>query len=62
MDRFGVRQVVEDSGEQREMEETGCEVICGTPTPLAVKVDEMCLLFEDAKRDVNTYFIFSYGL
>ena len=37
MDRPGVRQVPEDGGEQRKMEETGCEVICGVPTTLAVK-------------------------
>ena len=37
MDRPGVRQVPESSGEQRKMEETGCEVICGAPTTLAVK-------------------------
>ena len=37
MDRLGVRQVSEGSGEQREMEETGCEIICGAPTTLAVK-------------------------
>ena len=35
MDRPGVRQVPESSGEQRKMEETGCEVICGAPmTPV----------------------------
>ena len=34
MDRLGVRQVPEDSGEQRKMEETGCEIICGAPTTL----------------------------
>ena len=33
----GVRQVPEDSGEQGEMEETGCEIICGAPTTLAVE-------------------------
>ena len=32
MDRPGARQVPEGSGEQRKMEETGCEVICGAPT------------------------------
>ena len=32
MDRPGVRQVPEGSGEQTEMDETGCEVICGAPT------------------------------
>ena len=36
-DRPGVRQVPEGSGEQREMEETGCEVICGGPTTPAIK-------------------------
>ena len=29
MDRPGVRQVPEGSGEQRKMEGTGCEIICG---------------------------------
>ena len=37
MDRLGVRQVPEGSGEQGKMEETGCEIICGAPTTLAVK-------------------------
>ena len=37
MERPGVRQVPDGSGEQRKMEETGCEVICGAPTTLAVK-------------------------
>ena len=37
MDRPGVRQVPEGSGKQRKIEETGCEVICGAPTTLAVK-------------------------
>ena len=32
-----VRQVPEGSGEPGKMEETGCEVICDTPTTLAVK-------------------------
>ena len=36
MDRPGVRQVPEGSGEQRKMEETGCEIICGAPTTLVV--------------------------
>ena len=31
MDRPGVRQVPEGSREQRKMEETGCEIICGAP-------------------------------
>ena len=37
MDRPGVRQVPEGSGEHGKMEETGCEIICGVPTTLAVK-------------------------
>ena len=39
MDRPGVRQVPlqEGSGEQGKMEETGCKIICGAPTTLAVK-------------------------
>ena len=36
MDRPGVRQVPEGSGEQGKMEETSCEIICGAPTTLAV--------------------------
>ena len=32
MDRRGVRQVPEGCREQRKMDETGCEVICGAPT------------------------------
>ena len=37
MDRPGVREVPEGSGEQRKMQETGCEIICGAPTTLAVE-------------------------
>ena len=37
MDRPGVCQVPEGSGEHGKMEETGCEIICGAPTTLAVK-------------------------
>ena len=37
MDRPGVRQVPGGSEEQGKMEETGCEIICGAPTILAVK-------------------------
>ena len=37
MDRPGVRQVPERSGEQGKMEETGCEIIHGTLTTIAVK-------------------------
>ena len=37
MDRPGVQQVPEGSGEQGNMEITGCEIICRAPTTLAVK-------------------------
>ena len=37
MDRPGVCQVSEGSGEQRKMRETGCEISCGAPTTLEVK-------------------------
>ena len=36
MDRPGVRQLPEGSGEQGKMEETGCEIVCGVPTTLGV--------------------------
>ena len=37
MDRPAVHQVLEGSGEQGKMEETGCKIICGAPMTLAVK-------------------------
>ena len=37
MDRPGVRQVPEGSGEQGKMEETKCEIICGVPATLELK-------------------------
>ena len=37
MDRPGVWQVPEGSREQGKMEKTGCRIICGAPTTLAVK-------------------------
>ena len=36
MDRPGVRQLPECSGEQEKMEKTGCEIICGAPTTFTV--------------------------
>ena len=32
-----MRQVPEGSGEQGKMEKTGCKIICGAPTTLAIK-------------------------
>ena len=37
MDGPGVWQVPEGSGEQGKMEKTGCKIIRGAPTTLAVK-------------------------
>ena len=37
MDKPGVRQVPEGSGEQKKIEKTGCKIICGAPTTLAIK-------------------------
>ena len=37
MDRPGVHQVPEGSGEQRKMEETCCEIICDALTTLVVR-------------------------
>ena len=37
MDRPGVRQVPEGSGEHGKMEKTGCEIIFGAPPTIAVK-------------------------
>ena len=37
IDRPGVRQVPEGSGEQGQVEETDCEIIRGAPTTLTLK-------------------------
>ena len=37
MDGPGVLPVPPGSGEQEKMEKTGCDIICGAPTTLAVK-------------------------
>ena len=37
MDRLGVCQVPEGSGEPGKMEETACEIICGAPTTHTVQ-------------------------
>ena len=36
MDRPGVQQVPEGSGEQGKMEKTGCKIICDAPTTVTV--------------------------
>ena len=37
MNRPGVHQVTQGSGEQGKMKETGCKIIYGAPTTLVVK-------------------------
>ena len=44
MDRPGLWQVPEGSGEQGKMEKTGCKIICGAPMTLVVKGLMMMLL------------------
>ena len=44
MDRPGVRRVPEGSGERGKREDTGCKIICGAPTTLAVKVLMMMMM------------------
>ena len=51
MDRPGVQQVPEGSGEQGRMEKTGCKIICGAPTTLAVKGLTMMMMM---KHDFRT--------
>ena len=50
MDRPGVRQVTEVSGEQGKMEETGCKVICGALTTLVVKELMMMMIINSHAR------------
>ena len=49
MDRPGVRQVPEGSGEQGKMEKTGCKIICGVPMTLAVKGLMMMMTWPDSQ-------------
>ena len=49
MGRPGVRQVSEGSGEQGKIETTGCEIICGAPTTLAVKGLTMMMLMSRSR-------------
>ena len=54
MDRPGLRQVPEGSGEQGKMEKTGCKIICGAPTTLAVKGLLMMLMSDWVYKVKNT--------
>ena len=57
IDRPGVRQVPEGSGEQGKMEKTGCKIICGAPTTLAVKGLMMMMMTfnDDSRRETDPY-------
>ena len=54
MDRPGVRQVPEGSGEQEKMEKTGCKIICGAPTTLAVKGLMMMMMVKEERQGTAT--------
>ena len=61
MDRPGVGQVPEGSGEQGKMEKTGCKFICGAPTTLAVKGLMMMMMgyiMTLAQRPVKLFLLF----
>ena len=51
MDRPGLRQVPEGSGEKGKMEKTGCKIICGAPTTLAVKGLMMMMISDHWPKD-----------
>ena len=54
MDRPGVRQVPEGSGEQGKKEITGCKIICGAPTTVVVKGLVMMMMTENILRRIST--------
>ena len=54
MDRPGVRQVPESSGEPGKMEDTGCEIMCGVPTTLAFKGMMMMMMRITRKYSTTT--------
>ena len=51
MDRPGVRQVPQGSGEQGKVEKTGCKIICGAPTTLAVEGLMMMIMMMMENRE-----------
>ena len=54
MDRPGVRQVPEGSGEQGKMEKTGCKIICSAPTTLADR-ELMMMMMTLSDTEFNVY-------
>ena len=57
MDRPGVQQVPEGSGEQGKMEKTGSKIICGAPTTLAVK--GLMMINDDDQSFLTNYLTFN---
>ena len=60
MDRPGVHQVPEGSGEQGKMEKTGCEIICGAPTTPAVKGQMIMMMIEPGFAVVSVSLSFQW--
>ena len=58
----GVRQVPDGSGEQGKMEKTGCKIICGGPTTLAVKELMMMMILIWKQIVLPLSFFFSFFL
>ena len=55
IDRPGVRQIPEGSGKQGKIEKTGCKIICGAPTTLAVKGLMMMVIVCNASPRARTH-------
>ena len=62
MDRPGVRQVPEGSGEQGKMEKTGCKITCGAPATLAVKELMMMMMSSLSVRLSPPFSLISHSL
>ena len=62
MDKPGVWQVPEGSGEQGKMEKTGRKIICGAPTTLAVKGLMMLMMMCRSSGDHRGVCVFSVVL
>ena len=55
MDRPGVRQVREGSGEEGKIEKTGCKIVCGAPTILAVKGLMMMMISQNRNKELRVF-------
>ena len=58
MDRPGVRQVPEGSGEQKKTEKTGCKIIRSAPTTPTVK--ELMMMMMIFLQNVSSHFCFRF--